>query len=281
MAKRKQKALMLYMIKKYKYQILIAILVSVVIPSIITIGSSLVHATKQKENKQENINPDKSNRPDHVIIGSVKNIKIDKNEKILIMQEKKSQQINQVVVADDVKLVGQDKKILKIGAIKLKDLIAVVSTENEKVATDGAKFKIKKIFIKEASSSAKLKRKAVQGIVTSISGNLLTLAHQIHRDRIYQVTVDTNTFIKIKEASESANSSDLSIGMRIVAVGDLAEGGGIIAKRIHVIPGKSTGIEGKYPLLSPSATPSAAPTSIATPSGTITITPTSTPSASP
>ena len=52
--------------------------------------------------------------------------------------------------------------------------------------------------MKKATASAKLNRKAVNGVVTAVSGNSITLAHQIHRDRIFQVTTNEETYIKVK-----------------------------------------------------------------------------------
>lgn len=122
------------------------------------------------------------------------------------------------------------------------------------------------------------KRHAVQGIIIQISGSLLTIAHQIHRDRLTQVLVSDATLIKTKtkesspstslESSSSATLGVLQVGYRIVAVGDLNENGIIVARMIHIIPGKAKGIYRRFPIGTPSASlsPTVTVTSSATPS---------------
>jgi hypothetical protein len=222
-------------------------------------------------------------KSESVIIGSVDNV----TGNTLVIEDEKSGKKTEVELDKTSKVVGKDKKDAKVGSIKLKDLIGLISTDSA-TATSGGKLRATKIFIKEASSSAQIRRKAVQGIITSISGNVLTLAHQIQRDRSYNIITTADTVIKIKaasasaglnEASSSGSLANLAVGQRITAIGDVTPGGSIIAKQIHVIPGKATGIFKKQPLATPSArlaTPSSVATASAspTPSG-------ASPSASP
>jgi hypothetical protein len=216
------------------------------------------------KNKQANLSNKKVN------IGNIENLGTD----TLTIQNKVSKQKTDASIDSTTKVVGQDKKLLKIGALKLKDLIAVISTDSGEIATSGAKLKVKKIFVKEATQSTLMKRQAVQGIIDSIDGTRINLTHQTQRSRTFTVIYNETTIIKSKntEASGSASISVLEYGQRIVAVGDLGPNGEIIAKRIHIIPGKAAGIFKKQPLATPAtpsaslfATPSASATTSATP----------------
>ena len=159
-----------------------------------------------------------------------------------------------------------EEKGKKLGVQKLLEKLAE-STESGKKPQ-----KLKKVIVREATGAAQLKRRAVMGVISDIVGNIITLVHQIQRSRIYQVSVNEQTVYHIKGiATGSGSLADLAVGQRIAAVGDLADDGGILAKRIHGIPGKATGIFRRFPIATPSATPSG----FATPSAT----PTSTPSA--
>jgi hypothetical protein len=219
------------------------------------------------QNKNETGNPVKK----QVVIGSLENVSSDS----VVIEEKKGKKRTEGTVDQTTKIVGQDKKLLKVGALKLKDMLALISTDSTG-ATAGGKLKIKKIFVKEATTSAQFKRRAVHGVITNIAGSVLTLAHQIQRERTYSVIVTDQTFIKIKatdEATGSGTLASLTVGQRIVAVGDLNPDGGIIAKRIHVIPGKATGIFRRLPVSTPSASLIATPAASATASSTPTLAP--------
>lgn len=198
----------------------------------------------------------------------------------VILEEKKLKKKTEVVVDKNTKVVGQEKKTLKLHSIKPKDLVAIISTESATATGGGLLKKAIKIFVRQqtATPSAQLKRHAVYGVITNINNNQITLAHPVHRERIYNLLISAQTVIKIKGIT-TATLADLQIGQRIAAVGDLNENGVLVAKRIHVIPGKATGLFEKYPLATPSATitptstPSATPTLIATPSPTSSPTP--------
>ena len=224
------------------------------------------------KNKPENLNNKK------VIIGNIENLGTD----TLTIENKVNKQKTNAVIADTTKIVGQDKKLLKVGALKLKDFIAVISTDSGEIATDGARLKVKKIFVKEASQSALLKRRAVQGIINAINGTTITLVHQTQRERTFTVIYSDITSIKSKtiEASGSATTSLLTIGQRIAAVGDLGQNGEILAKRIHIIPGGAGGIFKKQPLATP-ATPSVSLMATPSASATVSATPVASVSASP
>lgn len=212
-----------------------------------------------------------------VVIGSVENV----TGNTVVVEEKKGKKKTEAEVDQDTRIMGQNKKVLKVGALKLKDLIAIVSSGSSD-ATDSGKLKVKKIFVKEATVAAQLKRRAVQGVITSISGNVISLVHQIQRERTYTVVVNEQTVIKSKseEATGSASLASLAVGQRIVAVGEPSDSG-IVAKLIHVIPGKSFGIFKKQSLSTPSASLMATPAASATASALPSVAPTPASSASP
>lgn len=240
-------------------------------------------------NKETNIQSNNSNAGgSKVTIGSVDEVK--KNS--VVVEDKKGNNKTEGTIDTKTKIVGHDKKEIKIGAIKLKDIIALISTESAETTSGSGKFKVKKIFIKEASESAQIKRSAISGVIVDISGSTITVAHQIQRDRLYKVITNAQTEItgKSSEASASAEASgsatplQLAVGMRIAAVGENVNGS-IVAKRIHIIPGKAIGVFKKNPVATPSAslTPSGTPSASLSPSSTPSATPISLiePSASP
>lgn len=197
------------------------------------------------------------------IIGNVHEVKSDK----IVVEEKKDKRKEETIIDSLTKFMGHNKKTLKLKEIKLKDMIAIIATDSGEIASDGAKIKkALKVFVKDASQSAQFKRRAVHGIISDIDGSLITLVHQIHQDRVFQVVVDITTVVKIK-GIENASISNLAVGQRIVAVGDISGSGAILAKRIHVIPGKAKGVFRRSGV---------EPGITATPSVSLTVTPTST-----
>jgi hypothetical protein len=233
--------------------------------------------TQTTEQKEKNVNEKKlAVQEQEVVVGSVETIKGNTFQ----VEEKKGNK--QVLTVDPkTEFVGKDNKPVKIGAIKVKDVLALIGSTEETDSTTAAKFKVKKVFVQEASESAQMKRRAVQGIITSIADGVITLAHQIQQDRTYTILFNEETYIKAKEASESATMATLTVGLRIAAVGDIDENGTILAKRIHVIPGKATGVFKKQPVTTPvsadDATPSADVNPTASASANPTIILTSTP----
>lgn len=214
----------------------------------------------------------------NAVIGTVDNVSTNS----ITVREKTGNNKTEVMVDKSTKIFDYVKKEINLGAIKLKDTVAFIATDSG-TATASGNAKVGKIFVKDASMTAQLKRRAVQGVIADIAGNVLILQHQIQRDKTYTVTVNDQTMIKLKStsASASANSatvsasfSSLAVGQRIAAVGDLNPDGGIVAKIVHVIPGKATGIFKKNPVATPSATLKASP------SGSASASPKSTPSAS-
>lgn len=199
-------------------------------------------------------------------VGDVKEVNPNK----ITIEEKKTNKKVEADVDSSTEIIHQGNKgpsLNKgkgsINSIKKDDRIAIVGTES---ATEhkGKIGKALKIFIKEATTSGQSKRRAIQGVVLSIDGTTINIAHQIHRDRTNSVFTDSATIFKIK-GIENGSIADVKAGNRIVAMGE-ATNSGILARRVHVIPGKATGIFRRLPVSTSSGTPSASPS--ATPSAT-------------
>jgi hypothetical protein len=137
----------------------------------------------------------------------------------------------------------------------------------------------------ESSKSATSKRHAIQGMISSLLGDLMTLSHQIHRDRVTDILISGAQIFQPKNSPESSSSGSLQVGQRVIVFGEINSSGQMVAKRIRIIPGKANGVFNKNPLSSPSSTPSATPlaTSSAEPTDTPNPTeaPTETPTAAP
>lgn len=160
-----------------------------------------------------------------------------------------------ISVADFLKNKGKTEKPVKIGTGKMMDILSEESTTG---ASLNKSLKLKKMDVEQASIGAELKRHALEGVITQISGGVITLAHQIQRDRTYTIYYNNNTVISMKDNKASGSASltgtALSVGMRIAVVGIPADSG-LMATRIHVIPGKAIGIFKRNPVSSTSATP--------------------------
>ena len=197
--------------------------------------------------------------------------KVEKVSGNTIVIKDKKQNKSDAVIEKDTMMLGKNNKPIKLNQVKVEDKVAFISSDSAK------RKKVIKVFVKDASSSAQTKRRAVQGVIIAINGPIITIAHQIQRDRTNQVLINDQTVIKSKSSSEASGSAVLQVGLRVVVIGDLNEIGQLVAKRVHVIPGKAKGIFKKYPLASASATPTSSPS--ATP--TVTLEPSPTIEASP
>jgi hypothetical protein len=187
-----------------------------------------------------------------------------------------------IIIDKLTKYADENNKPLKSTQLKPANRLVVIA---DQATTPGQLQKALKIYVQTATDSAGLKifsRKAVQGIVIDINGQLITLAHQIQRERHYAITVDDQTVFKINGTIDAA-LSDIQVGQRLIAFGDINPDGGIVARRIHIIPGLAEGIVDRLPVtpaitvapsitpmatLAPNATPSATPAVTATPSAT-------------
>lgn len=196
----------------------------------------------------------------------------NKMVKVELTRETKQEKIREFL-QDDI----AQKKLEKIGTRNIKNILSSESTES---ALLDPKLKLKKLAVLESSSEAPMKRHAVSGVITSVAEGVIIVSHQIQRDRTYAVYYNASTIIANKN-SESSASAGLAVGMRVAAVGESLDDG-ILAKRIHVIPGKATGVFEKQPVatdegdnvLTPSPEASGSPT--LTPAVTDAITPTPT-----
>ncbi len=171
--------------------------------------------------------------------------------------------ISQTLVGKATKIIGPDKKTLKLSAVKPDDLVAVVSTSTTTSGATPSSALI--IYVKNASSSAQLKRQAVMGIITSINGSTITLTHPIQTNRVYTVIATNTTQIKIAGVTNTKLAS-LQPGMRVVAIGDTDNHGVITASRIHIIPGLAKGLPNQPTPAASGATPSASPSPTIQPS---------------
>lgn len=160
-------------------------------------------------------------------------------------------------------------KPTKYGPQNLKNIVARSVSDSGQVASPGARGRrLGKLKTKKATPSGQLRRRAVSGVITGIDANVLTIAHLIHRERIYQVVVADTTVITMKGKS-APTIADLTLGQRVTAVGDYADGK-LTARRIHVIPGTAVGIF----LTQPVSTATVAPTNTEVPTAAPTASPT-------
>ncbi|OGD54544.1 hypothetical protein A3J78_02180 [Candidatus Beckwithbacteria bacterium RBG_13_35_6] len=220
--------------------------------------------------KPEN-NPASTKKQDkQAIVGNIDEVTTDS----LIVIDKKGKIKVKTNLDQETPIIGQDKNQLKIKDLKTKDRTAIVTEEG--IATKSPRLKkALKVYQKEATYSAQLKRRAVQGIIIILNKPLITLAHQTQRERHFNILTNDDTEYKVKNVAISS-FADLKLGDRIMAVGDIDEIGNITAKRIHLIPGKAIGIFKKLPVatesaqLSPSpiSTVSASPSPLASASAT-------------
>lgn len=178
--------------------------------------------------------------------GSSKKMTVGEVEKVtgnkITVEDKKGNKTKEIPLEGKVEILNQDNRPLNLGQIKPKDKVAIITSE-ETPATDAAGLTNRfKVYVRQQSQVRETKRRAVHGIIANISGDLITLVHQTQRDRVESLFVVEDTIIKIKEL-EAGTLSDLAVGLRIAAVGDVNSEGVLEAKRIHVIPGLATGIQ--------------------------------------
>ena len=155
-------------------------------------------------------------------------------------------------------------KPLSVGQLKKNDQIAIFATPSAN-ATKSARLLLIRSATGSATTSAGLaaKRRAVYGLIREINGTVLTISHPIKDNPKYQVEVIDLTQIKIKGIA-APTLGDLKVGDRVSAVG-IWDGDILVAKIVHVIPGKATGLFNKVgtPSATVTATPSATPTATA------------------
>jgi len=177
----------------------------------------------------------------------------------------------------NTKFVDERNKPVKANSVKPNAKILVISDSSD--ASDSSKIrKAVKVISRSATESAELrisKRRAVQGMIVSVNDSTILLTHQTQKERQFRVVYNSQTVINAT-GSAAATATTFQVGQRIVAVGNVTETGEIVATRIHIIPGKATGLFLKQPI-------SPYPTQTSTPSATpwVTVSPTASPSATP
>jgi len=248
------------------------IIISVILTFVLFAGSAYAKSENSNSGNaggNSNSNPS-SNSHGNASVGEVKEVNPNK----ITIEENKTNKKIEADVDEDTEVIHQNNRGSSINrgkgstsSIRKDDTVALVSTDSAG-RKEGKIGKVLKIFVKEATTSGQSKRRAIQGVVLSIDGSTINIAHQIHRDRTNIVFTDSATLFKIK-GIEDGSIADVNVGNRIAAVGE-ATGSGILARRVHVIPGKATGIFRRLPVSTDSATESATPSGIpASPSGSL------------
>lgn len=230
-----------------------------------------VMGAKSGNNQNDNSQKNKAT------IGQVENVTTD----AVIVEDQKTKKQTKIVIDKDTLILDKTNKKMTTPNFKLKDKVAVIASDSGLV--DKKEIKALKVYVRQATDSAQIgqkKRHAIQGVINAINGQLITLVHQIQRERVSNIMVNAATVIKMK-GKLTASLSDLVVGQRIVAVGDLDESNLLVAKLIHIIPGKAVGIFKKQPLATPSAIISETPTPTASTTPTIEPTIIETPTTTP
>jgi hypothetical protein len=137
--------------------------------------------------------------------------------------------------------------VAQLGTAKLKDLLRE-STASGTLTVSGKKYTIREMKTTAATAGATMRRRAIQGIITGLGANRIIISHQTQQEKINSVYYNPNTVFKLK-GQVAPTATDLAIGMRIAASGEIVEGA-LLAARIHVIPGKAIGMFEKNPVAS-------------------------------
>ena len=217
---------------------------------IFILGLTLVNFTLAQGKSNQAVGKSISeSKSDKAIIGNLGQIKPEK----INVEEKGNGKNVEVSIDSNTKVIKEVGKKVQTGLRNLKprDLVGIIATQSGK----GKKALV--IFAKDATVSAQLKRKAVQGIVLENNSGTLTIAHQTQRSRKNIVLTDSDTIVKFK--STIASASAIAVGDRIAAMGLPNSLGQLLARLIHIIPGKASGILQKFPLATPTATSTATP----------------------
>lgn len=159
----------------------------------------------------------------------------------IVVEEKKFKQQIETKVDKNTIIKNQDNKTLELRKIKPKDEVAIItekgSTDNNITIAPGEDSSLDKaarIYVNQATSSAQSKRHAVQGIITNVAGNNISIAHLQQTNRNFTFSVSDETVVKV-EHIDNATIEYLKAGQLIVAVGDLTDQNILMASWIHVI----------------------------------------------
>lgn len=193
----------------------------------------------------------------------------------IVVEEKKFKQQIETKVDKNTIIKNQDNKVLELRKIKPRDEAAIITEERSTggniTATpedNDLHGKAARIYVNQATSSAQSKRHAVQGIITNVAGNNISIVHLQQTNRNFTFSVSDETVVKVKHIA-NATIKYLKAGQLIVAVGDLNDGNVLLAKWIHVIKD----VDSSSPTTSPeiSSVPiSTVPSSVILPSNAVT-----------
>jgi len=217
---------------------------------IFILGLTMVSFTLAQGNSNQAVGKSISeSKNERAIIGNLGEIK---PEKINVAEKGNGKNV-EISIDSNTRIIKEVGKKVQTGLrnLKPKDLVGIIATQSGK----GKKALV--IFAKDATASAKLKRRAVHGIVLENNSGTLTIAHQTQRSRKNIVLTDSNTIVKFKGSIASASA--ITVGDRIAAMGLPNSLGQLLARLIHIIPGKASGILKKFPLATPTATSTATP----------------------
>lgn len=118
------------------------------------------------------------------------------------------------------------------------DVVAAIATESGGIGTESAKVRLlQKLYVGEATFSAKTKQQVVQGIVTGINDGVVTIAKFSKQDQFYNIPLDTSALIKTLDAKE-ASSSSLTLGLHVAVVGTVDASDIVLTPTLIQILGK-------------------------------------------
>jgi len=187
---------------------------------------------------------------------------------------------------------NQVKINLKMGKEKMRELAEANSTgvsegtpsgQMAKKAPDAPSTQVYQVQVVPVSPSMVQKRRAISGIITQLNETTIVIAHPNQRERTYVLYINPATVVKSRDSI--IPTADLAVGNRVVAVGESVTGG-LLASRVHVIPGLATGLMQRQPVtqttpVSTSPTPLISPTLTGAPIPTVTTSPSPTGVATP
>lgn len=101
------------------------------------------------------------------------------------------------------------------------NLVAAIATQSG-IATESATAAtlLQKLYVSEASSSAKPVQQLVQGIVTGVNDGVITITKASKQDQFYNIPLGQETVIKTKDA-KIASQSALLLGQGVAVVGTI------------------------------------------------------------
>ncbi|HOZ03544.1 MAG TPA: hypothetical protein PKX78_03565 [Candidatus Woesebacteria bacterium] len=195
-------------------------------------------------------------------------------------KEEKTQEIEDFVLEKT-----EIKRVEKLGVNKL---MSELNQEGTASAGFEEQERFQNMQAEPATETAEMRRHAVSGVVTSVEEGKLVLSHQVHRERVNTIYLNSSTIISSK-GGVGLTVAEITVGMRLAVVG-IPSDDGLLASRVHVIPGLASGVFEKNPVptgvdgdasLTPAPTTSVSVTPAAlspSPSSSVSITPETSPS---